>query len=265
MRRNSIVMLALLFVLCVPAIASADHKTLKEFERLFEKNLQSELSLHPSSEIFRHEFRDEELLQFRTRPFTEGLRYKNDLSLEERAFYRASADFLNNLRWVRMISEKLEHFSRLEVGLVTDSTVAVDPRLTPLEIPPKAPDPKVEVRFGEQKEKWFRLGVKLSGSGNLLGTKYVVSPLVYSRAELKLATLQVRFSAVDQNMLFEASANRSVLGMRPGASYDMNSSQTNLMFSRRLFGQNELRFTSGFNAASGDWGVYVLLFSLITF
>lgn len=236
----------------------------KEFGFTFIRKYKEEISLRPGSEFRKYEIRDEDTIRLAAVP-AEGIRYHNDLRLEERAFYRASSDFLNNWRLIRSISEKLERYGRVEIGFITDAEITVDPKLTPVEVPPKSPDPKVEVGFGEKKEKRVRFGMKFGSSGSLLSNKYLVSPLAYARIHLKPVDFQVRFSVIDQRTFLEAASNRAILGFYSGGSYDVENGNLNALFSRRLASGNEFRLSPGTNVASGDWNVNLLFFSPITF
>lgn len=268
-----------LILLCIFSFSGTAHashfvgivRVSPELEKLgltFANGLKEELTRYSSAEIQQYEIRDDDVLRTGLPSWREAIYYRNDLKLQKRAFYNALTDVLNDWSLIRTMSEHIRRFTRVEIGFITETKLTLDPKLVPLTVPPQIPDPTAEVGFGEQTGKRVRFGIKFSDSSQLLiSNKFSPKPLVYSRIHVKPLTIQfqLQFSATGEKTSIEVLGNYPVFGVKLGVAYDVQGSQLTMLLSRRIFGGNELRITPGYNTASGDRGISILLYSPFKF
>lgn len=214
----------------------------------FDWHLKNEISLSPSFEL------DKAYGSWPQSKATE-----RNLDLPERVFYKATTDYLNSLPAVQKIYGGINRFGKLETTLVFDTDVTLDPKLTPLRIPPEPPNPRIEMGYGK-KQKFAKIGVKLNMDKSF-GTK----PVTYLRLNLKTTSIQTRFSPTDQKTVFELTSEKPLMNLKYGINYEIQKQQLDFSLYRALSSNNMVRVTSGFNFDSSEWKVQIVLFSPIKF
>ena len=184
---------------------------------------------------------------------------ERNLALPEKVFYKTTTDYLNNLPAVQKIYRGINRFGKLETTLVFDTDITLDPKLTPLQIPPEPPNPRIELGYGK-KQKFAKIGVKLN-----MDKPFSAEPLTYLRLNLKTTSIQARFSPTDQKTIFELTSERPSMNLKYGINYKVQKQQLDFSLYRLLSSNDIIRITSGFNFDSCEWKVQIVLFSPIKF
>lgn len=214
----------------------------------FDWHLKNEISLLPSFELDK---------AYGSWPRSAA--EERDLTLPEKVFYKASTDYLNNLPAVQKIYKGINRFGKLETTLVFDTDVTLDPKLTPFQIPPEPPNPKIELGYGKT-QKFAKIGVKLNMDKSF-GTK----PISYLRLNLRKTSIQARFSPTDQKTVFELTNEQPSMNLKYGINYEVQKQQLDFSLYHLLSSNDVIRVTSGFNFDSCEWKVRITLFSPIKF
>lgn len=214
----------------------------------FDRHLKNEISLLPSFEL------DKAYGSWPQNKVNE--RY---LALPEKVFYKTTTDYLNSLPAMQKIYEGINRFGKLETTLVFDTDVTLDPKLTPLRIPPEPPNPKIELGYGK-KQKFAKIGVKLN-----MDKSFGAKPVTYLRLNLKTTSIQARFSPTDQKTVFELTSEKPLMNLKYGINYAVQKQQLDFSLYHMLSSNDIIRITSGFNFDSCEWKVQIVLFSPIKF